>query len=142
MIAIEGLSSHFLVAITAIVNLIARGEVMDYIKSFYSWKVWLHSQKKWGGVRELDQSLSICHCDALLPNSSTILLLRNYPHLTQIQLGVGVSGDLESAVHADRQYIWHLDPDAAIVKLDFCNTFNNIHRDAILKTVSKSFPAA
>ena len=95
----------------------------------------------WGGerIRPIVIDLS---SRALLPNSSTILLLRNYPHLTQIQLGVGVSGGLESAVHKARQYIWHLDPDAAIVKLDFCNTFNNIHRDAILETVSKSFPAA
>jgi len=57
-----------------------------------------------------------------------------------IQLGVGVSGWLEAAVHAARRYIEHMDQDTAIVKLDFRNAFNTIRRDAILENVAVTLP--
>ena len=45
------------------------------------------------------------------------------------QLGVGVRGGAEAAVHATRLYLEDLAPDKAVLKLDFRNALNSIHRD-------------
>ena len=42
------------------------------------------------------------------------------------QLGVGVSGGAEAAVHAARRLVSNLPSDHVIVKLDFSNAFNCI----------------
>ena len=47
-----------------------------------------------------------------------------------IQLGVGVPGGCEAAVHAARRYAEDMPDDHFIVKLDFSNVFNSLHRDA------------
>ena len=55
--------------------------------------------------------------------------------LSTCQLGYGVRGGAEAAAHAARLYLQDLDPDKAILKLDFKNTFNSIHRDKVLAAV-------
>jgi len=47
-----------------------------------------------------------------------------YPH----QLGVGTSGGCEAAVHSARRYLEVLPQDHMLVKLDFTNAFNRLHR--------------
>ena len=42
------------------------------------------------------------------------------------QLGFGVGGGSEAAVHAGRVYLSHLQDDKAMVKVDFQNAFNTI----------------
>ncbi|HSN23902.1 MAG TPA: reverse transcriptase domain-containing protein, partial [Methylomicrobium sp.] len=60
--------------------------------------------------------------------------------LSPLQLGVGVSGGCEAAIHATRRFISHMTPDQVVVKLDFANAFNRIHRDAILLTIANTIP--
>jgi hypothetical protein len=58
------------------------------------------------------------------------------------QLGYGTKGGAEAAVHAVRRYIqseW-TEP-RAIVKLDFQNAFNMIHRDRMLNVVKEHIPS-
>ena len=57
-----------------------------------------------------------------------------------IQLGEGVSGGCESAVHATRRFIEFMPNEFVIAKLDFTNAFNNLRRSAMLKAVYKTVP--
>ena len=54
------------------------------------------------------------------------------------QLGYGVKGGAEAAVHAARKYLSNMDPEHAMVKLDFRNAFNSICRDCMLQAVCDS----
>ena len=44
------------------------------------------------------------------------------------QLGYGVRGGAEAAVHAARKFLQNLEDGHALVKLDFTNAFNSIRR--------------
>ena len=59
--------------------------------------------------------------------------LKSYfqPH----QLGVGSSGECEAAIHAARRYLESLLPDHVVVKLDFANAFNTLHRYDMLQAI-------
>ena len=56
------------------------------------------------------------------------------------QLGYGVKNGAEAAVHAARLYFSNLNPNTAILKLDFQNAFNSIRRDKMLEAVQKFAP--
>ena len=51
------------------------------------------------------------------------------------QLGYGVKGGAEAVVHSARLFLRNLKPDQALLKLDFKNAFNSIHRDKMLSSV-------
>jgi len=57
-----------------------------------------------------------------------------------LQLGVGIPGGCEAAVHATRRYTDRLQKDHVVVKLDFANAFNSVRRDALLEAVAREFP--
>ena len=61
--------------------------------------------------------------------------------LSPKQVGFGVRGGCEGAVHAARRYIAHLAPGQVILKLDFKNAFNSIRRDSILEAISLHTPS-
>ena len=56
------------------------------------------------------------------------------------QLGVGVSGGCEAAVHATRRFIEMMPADYVVAKLDFSNACNNICRDVMLQQVFNQVP--
>ena len=56
------------------------------------------------------------------------------------QLGVGVSGGAEAAVHAVRRLVKNLPTGHVVVKLDFSNAFNYIRRDLILDRIATNTP--
>uniref|UniRef100_A0A1X7U4B2 Reverse transcriptase domain-containing protein n=1 Tax=Amphimedon queenslandica TaxID=400682 RepID=A0A1X7U4B2_AMPQE len=55
------------------------------------------------------------------------------------QLGYGIPGGLEAAVHAARYFLRNMDDSSAFLKLDFRNAFNSIHRSKMLAAVSDLF---
>jgi len=59
---------------------------------------------------------------------------------TPSQLGVGVSGGCEAAVHATRRFLTNMPDNFVVVKIDFSNAFNCIRRDSVLAAVSASIP--
>ena len=61
--------------------------------------------------------------------------------LSPRQLGFGVRGGAEAAVHAARHYLSNLSPECALVKLDFKNAFNSIRRDRMLEAVQVLCPS-
>ena len=60
--------------------------------------------------------------------------------LTPTQLGFGVKMSTEAAVHAARCFVTSLGPGNAMLKIDFTNAFNTVHRDIILETVRRDLP--
>src|SRR5207248_9738383 len=60
--------------------------------------------------------------------------------LSPRQLGAGISGGCEAAVHTSRRFSASLSTDNIMAKLDFCNAFNSLHRDAMLESVSSGAP--
>ena len=56
------------------------------------------------------------------------------------QLGYGVHGGVEAAVHAARKYMQNLPSEHAMLKLDFRNAFNSVRRDKVLEAVRDLAP--
>ena len=56
------------------------------------------------------------------------------------QLGFGVKGGAEAAVHALRLYLCDPNPGKAVLKLDFKIAFNSIRRDKMLDAVREHVP--
>ena len=61
-------------------------------------------------------------------------------YLSSIQLGGGVPGGAEAAVHSLRRYANTMADDDIIVKLDFANAFNTIRRDTLMESIAKLIP--
>ena len=59
------------------------------------------------------------------------------PILGPRQLGVGVAGGCEGAIHAARRYLETMPEDHILVKLDFSNAFNCLHRRNMLLAVQQ-----
>ena len=57
-----------------------------------------------------------------------------------VQVGVGVPGGCEAAVHAARKFVENMGADDVLVKLDFANAFNCLHRDHMLNIVKEFVP--
>ena len=68
------------------------------------------------------------------------VIKRRSEKLNPIQVGVGVSGGAEAAVHDTRRLLSNLSDKHVFVKLDFTNAFNSVRRDAILTTVAEKMP--
>ena len=89
------------------------------------------------------QSQLDLHCRRLAAkviNSQIITKLS--PVFAPTQLGVGVSGGIEAAVHAVHRYMQNIPSTHAIIKLDFKNAFNTIRRDAVLEASKIAIPEA
>ena len=54
--------------------------------------------------------------------------------------GVGIRGGCEAAIHSARRYLQTLAPDHVMVKLDFANAFNSLHRSDMLLSVRDCLP--
>ena len=95
-------------------------------------------EKKDGGIRPIAVGCTLRRLVAKIAgnkvtdNMSSLLAPR--------QLGFGVKGGAEAAVHAARQYLHSLPPDMLLLKLDFSNAFNSIRRDKMLLAVKKLVP--
>jgi len=56
------------------------------------------------------------------------------------QLGVIIRGGCEAAIHSARRYLQSLAPGHVMVKLDFANAFNSLHRSDMLLSVRDRLP--
>lgn len=55
-------------------------------------------------------------------------------------LGVGMPGGCKAPVHAARRFLVVMPSDHVMVKLDFSNAFDSLHRRPMLEAVSASLP--
>ena len=56
------------------------------------------------------------------------------------QLGFGIRGGIEAAVHAGRHFWHNISPGEALIKLDFSNAFNSVRRNCMLHSVLDTCP--
>ena len=96
-------------------------------------------QKKAGGIRPIAIGYTWRRLAAKCANSYAIAELADL--FSPIQLGVGVMGGCEAAVHAARRYAEDMPDDHVIVKIDISNAFNSLHCDAMLKAVADRVPS-
>ena len=57
-----------------------------------------------------------------------------------LQLGVGTSGGCEAAIHSARRFLQSMPEDHIMVKLDFSNAFNCLHRKDMLLAAHDRLP--
>ena len=72
--------------------------------------------------------------------ANSYAMSRQGHYYAPIQLGVGVSGSYESAVHVTRCFMESMPNEFIIAKLDFTNAFNNLRRNAMPEAVCKTVP--
>ena len=94
--------------------------------------------KKGGGIRPIAIGYVWRRLAAKCANSFAVAKLASY--FSPFQLGVCAPGGCEAAVHAVRRFTDSLLSDQAVIKLDFANAFNSLHRDAMLSAVRDKIP--
>ena len=130
-VGVDDLESPFLSALVAFCNLVLRGETPVEVRPFFFGASLVALRKKCGGVRPIAVGCSLRRlvakvaCELLAPR----------------QLGFGVCGGSEAAVHAARRFLSAMGEDQAVVKLDFTNAFNSIRRDCVLEAVQSRCPS-
>ena len=76
--------------------------------------------KKDGGIRPITVGYTLRRLAAKCANNA-VITRRSQEALQPQQLGVGVSGGAEAAIHAARRLVSHLSSNHVIVKLDLSN---------------------
>ena len=71
-------------------------------------------------------------------NSHAIQLCGSF--LSPRQLGVGVRGGCEAAIHAARSYLEGCSPGEGVLKIDYKNAFNCVRRGVVLDAVAVHLP--
>jgi len=94
--------------------------------------------KKSGGIRPIAVGYTWRRIAAKCANFFAASQLGSY--LKPRQLGVAVPGGCEAAVHATRRFTDSMLPGQGVVKLDFSNAFNSLHRDTMLNAVITHVP--
>ena len=125
-------------AITALVNLLLAGTCPNEVRSTLFGGTLFALRKKSGGLRPIvigyfwRRLSSKCANTFALPRVST--------YFAHKQVGVGVPGGCEAAVHTVRRFLSSMQEGSVVVKLDFSNAFNSLYRDRMLSSVSDTLP--
>ena len=130
--------SELLSALTAFVNMVLAGRCpKDVAPVFFGGRL-LALNKKSGGIRTIVVGFSLRRLVSKCATSFGTKHLTDFfhPH----QLGVGIPGGCEAAIHSARRYLEALPPDHIVVKLDFSNAFNSLHRFDMLSAVHSRIP--
>jgi hypothetical protein len=127
-----------LTSITGFVNTLLEGKCHPDVAPVIFGGNLIALQKKTGGVRSIAIGYTWRRIAAKCANAYATYTLSSY--LSPIQLGVGISGGCEAAVHATRRFAESMPASHCIVKLDFVNAFNSLHRDAMLQAAHDNTP--
>jgi len=128
----------FVETITDFINLLLRGGLPKQVADILYGGRLITLGKKDGGIRPITigytwrRLAAKCVCHVVTPYLSQ--------NLSPLQVGVGVSGGAEAAVHATRRYLQSMPENHIIVKLDFSNAFNALRRDSMLEAVAAKAP--
>ena len=95
-------------------------------------------KKKDGGLRPIAIGYTLRRLAAKCANKYPTANLAS--HFAPIQLGVGMPGGAEAAIHSVRRYIENLPKDYIIVRLDFKNAFKTLKRNTMLEAIRRELP--
>jgi len=120
--------TDFLSALTGFTNTIMAGLCPSHVSSFFFGGRLIALNKKSGGFRPIAVGVTLRRLASKCANAHGAA--RMAPTLGPRQLGVGIPGGCEAAIHSARRYLQSLPADHVMVKLDFANAFNSLHRSS------------
>ena len=94
--------------------------------------------KKSGGIRPIAVGVTLRRLASKCANTHGAA--RMAPLFGPRQLGVGIRKGCEAAIQSARRYLQSLAPDHIMVKLDFANAFNSLHRSDMLLSIRDRLP--
>ena len=124
-------------ALSRFVTMVLQGKVPISIRPFFFGASLTALTKKDGGIRPIAVGCTLRRLAAKIAGFR--VRDRMAALLAPRQLGYGVRGGAEAAVHAARLYLQDLQHQC-ILKLDFRNAFNTLRRDKMLQAVQKLAP--
>ena len=124
--------------LASFVQLVLEGKTPQSIQPFFFGANLTAIQKKGGGIRPIAVGCTLRRLSAKVAGGRVVKEMGNL--LAPQQLGFGVRGGGEAAVHAVRLFLHDLDPSKSVLKLDFMNAFNSIRRDKMLEAVIQHVP--
>jgi hypothetical protein len=130
--------SDFLTALTAFVNMLMAGKCPINVAPIFFGGRLIALDKKSGGIRPIAIGLTLRRLASKCANAAGVTRLADY--FRPRQLDVGTPGGCEAAVHAARRYLQSMPADHVMVKLDFSNAFNSLHREDMLLAVRDRLP--
>ena len=140
MVTAEGPDSPLLDAITSFVNLILEGRVPLAVRPVLFGASLTALNKKGGGIRPIAvgyiwrRLTGKVACNVIKDKAVGLLAPR--------QLGFGVKGGCEGAVHAARCFVENMVDEEVFVKVDFSNAFNCAEARRCSRNGIKSLPRA
>ena len=134
----DGGGHALLSALASFLTLVLAGRTPPSIRPFFFGATLIALGKKDGGVRPIAVGCTLRRLTAKVASGRVLEEMASL--LAPRQLGYGVKGGVEAAVHSARLYIHNLKPQQALLKLDFKNAFNSVRRDKMLTAVSVLAP--
>ena len=124
--------------LTDFANVCLSGNVPPSIRSIFCGASLCALNKKDGDIRPIAVGSTLRRLVA--KTSAKCVQEKTAARMAPTQLGFGVKQGTEAAVHAARRFLQDMQPEQALLKLDFANAFNAISRDGILRTVHDELP--
>src|SRR6218665_2159218 len=109
-----------------LVNLLLAGTCPQEIRTILFGGTLFALRKSSGGLRPIAIGYTWRRLASKCANAYAIPKATSF--LSPKQLGVGVPGGCEAAIHATRRFLGSMNPDSILVKLDLSNAFNSLHR--------------
>ena len=138
MLQVAGEDSRFLQSLASFCTLVMEGGVPDEVRPFFFGASLVALEKTSGGVRPIAVGCSLRRLIAKIAGQMVVEDMAAL--LSPKQLGYGVRGGAEAAVHAARRYLQDLPSGHVLLKLDFRNAFNSVRRDKMLEAVRDLAP--
>ena len=131
-----------LTVITAFVNMLLKDQCATKVISFLFGVHLTALAKKSGAIRPIAVGYYWRRFSAKCANLFARDKLAIY--FSPIRLGLGVPyfipGSYEAAIHACKRFVLKEPDDFIVVKLDFFNSFNCLHRNSMLESIKQSIP--
>ena len=125
-------------SLVGLLTLILEGKTPPVIHPLFFGANLIVLSKKDGGIHPIAVG---CAYRRLVSKCACLHALRSIPQLlSPYQLGFGVPGGVNTAVHVSRIYLKHLPPQKVLLKIDFRNPFNSIRHDKMLEATEVHIP--
>ena len=129
---------YIYICICQFVNFVIRGDVPIAAQPSFFGASLVALTKKDGGVRPIAVG---CTLRRLVTKCASHFICDAMGALlAPLQFGYGTPMGAEAAVHAARTYLHNIQPGCLMLKVDFRNAFNSIHRDKVLSSVMDKAP--
>ena len=138
MLACQEVKHELIAVVTEFLNLLMDGICPLSIRRIIFGGRLIALNKKGGGIRPIAIGYYWRRLAAKCANNIIAARLRGY--FSPIQVGVGVKGGCEAAIHAVRRFLQDMPDEYIVAKLDFTNAFNCICRKDILRRVAEMAP--